>query len=103
MSHAVYISEEHYAQLETLANMRGQTLEEALADLLHDILPNQHDSNEQHDDSDDELPELSDEELENSPLFQVAGIYTGPVEPGWLDRHDEVIAEEALDPHTEED
>ena len=90
MSHTIAISNEQYERLEALASQRGQTPEETLAALLRDALPrNGH------------QPEASDD-LENSPLFQIAGIFTGDIEPGWTERHDEIFGGEALDEHAEE-
>lgn len=85
--HTIAISNEQYERLEALASQRGQTPEEMLAALLRDALPrNGH------------QPAASaetDDDLEHSPLFQIAGIFTGDIEPGWTERHDEIFGGEA--------
>ena len=43
----------------------------------------------------------NEEEMRAHPLLRGAGVVRSGA-PGWADRHDELIAEEALDAHADE-
>lgn len=93
MSHTIELPDELYAQLETLAHNKGQTPEQTAAQLLNAAV------------SDGKNPSEQAATVPNSPLFEIMGMFSTPIgdiEPGWIERHDEMIAEEALDPHAEE-
>ena len=43
-------------------------------------------------------------EVPKSPLFEIIGIFSEPIEgiePDCKERHDEMVAEEAMDPHAD--
>jgi hypothetical protein len=93
MSQAIYLTDELYTLLQKAAAARGQTPEETLNELLHDALV----------DGNGARP-TSTEASEERPLPFI-GMLTQPgIEPrlDWAARHDEIIAEEALDHHAEE-
>jgi hypothetical protein len=93
MSQAIYLTDEQYALLQAAAAARGQTPEETLNELLHDALVDGNGAQT-----------TSTEASEVRPLPFI-GMLTQPgIEPSsdWAARHDEIIAEEALDQHAEE-
>jgi len=93
MGQTLEISDEQYQLLQSLAREHGETLGEAIDRALHAVTS-----------PDAPLAFTLEEEatLAQSPLFQIAGLFDEELPIGWADRHDEVIAEEALRSHAEE-
>ena len=103
MSHVFQLSDEQYAKLAAYTaqwNQPPETLFQAwVNDLIHDLEESLSTSIEQ---ADGEEQEVSEEEVLNSPLFRLAGIFSVD-DPGWADRHDEYLAEAYADDHAEEE
>jgi hypothetical protein len=98
MNHIFQTSEEQYAKLAAYAAQRGQTPESLFEEWINAVTRET-----------DKLPAIkqkkavsTDEELLDTPLFQVAGIFAIG-EPGWADKHDEYLAEAALEDHAEDE
>jgi len=89
MSQTLEISDEQYRLLQSLAQRQGATLPEALDHLLHTILADEAATTDQP----------TEQELAQSPLFLVAGIFDDDLPEGWADRHDEIIRDEVVNPH----
>lgn len=106
MNHIFQTTDEQYAKLEAYAAQHGQTPETLFQEWIKTItrdtekLPSV--SSGKAMDQKDQSQGRREEELLNSPLFQVAGVFAIG-EQGWADRHDEYLAETYLDDHAEED
>jgi len=101
MEHVFQTSDEQYAKLEAYATQQGQTPESLFQEWVRMITRDT-----------EKLPAMGrvksssqeqverEDELLNSPLFQVAGVFAIG-EQGWADRHDEYLAETYLDHHAD--
>ena len=98
MSHMFQLSDEEYAKLAAYAAQRKQTPEMLFQSWLSEVT---HAVKEPISKSTSYAERVErEEELHNSPLFQVAGIFAIG-EPGWADKHDEYLAEEYMDNHAD--
>lgn len=91
MSHTIELPEELYVRLEMLAQDKGQTVQDMATQVLQATL------------AQGNATGSSDTPLATRLSF--VGILGEPEiapEPGWIERHDEIIADEAMDPHAEE-
>ncbi len=110
MSHVFTVPDEQYVRLEELARQRGTTVEDLFRAWLRTVIAK---SDNQADDSslleaqarwiaaNPGLTPPTISEIREHPLLQAAGIFASGA-PGWAERHDEIIAEDALDPHADE-
>ncbi len=89
MSRTLEISDEQYRLLQSLAQRQGASIKETLDHLLHDTFRDEAPTTDQP----------TEQELEQSPLFQIAGIFDDDLPEGWADRHDEIIGDEVVNPH----
>lgn len=94
MSHVFQLPDEQYTKLVTYAAQQNQTPEALLQAWINEAIHNLEALTASHrtEQADQEGQAGREEELLNSPLFQVAGIFSIG-EPGWADRHDEYLAE----------
>jgi hypothetical protein len=103
MSHVFQLSDEQYAKLAAYAAQHEQTPEILFQtwvnDLIHALEEPLSTSIEQED---QEEQEVSEEELLNSPLFRLAGVFSFDV-PDRADRYDVNVAEAYTDDHAEEE
>jgi hypothetical protein len=110
MSHAFTVPDEQYGRLEEVARQQGTTAEELFRTWLTGVIAvpsNQADDLHLREvqarwrgaNPGIDPPTIS--ELRDHPLLQAAGIFASE-SPGWGDRHNDIIAEEALDPHADE-
>jgi hypothetical protein len=104
MSHIFQLSDEQYAKLATYAAQRKQTPETLFQAWVNDLI---HALEEQTlsmsiEQEDQEEQEVSEEELLNSPLFRLAGVFSFDV-PDRADRYDVNVAEAYTDDHAEEE
>ena len=95
MSHVIELSDEQYAALETYAQRQGRSPDELIRAWVASLV-----EQPQADWADEPPP--TEEELREHPILGLAGIFAIG-EPGWADRHDEIIAEEALNTHADEE
>lgn len=106
MSRTLNLSDEEYAQLEQAAQKQGSTIAElvrAWIDSMSSDQANRHirDAQARWATMGASVVPPAEEELRAHPLLRAAGIVHSGA-PGWADRHDELIAEEALDSHADE-
>jgi hypothetical protein len=110
MSHTFIVPDEQYTRLEEVARQKGISAGELFRTWLTGLTGRA--SNLENDARLHEIqahwsganpgvdpPTIS--ELRDHPLLQAAGIFAS-ASPGWGDKHDDIIAEEALDPHADE-
>ena len=93
MAHTLELSDEQYRLLQSLAQQQGMTPTETLDHLLHEADTPENTL----------LSQTTEDVLEQSPLFQIAGLFDADLPPGWADHHDEIIAEEAMNQHAEQE
>jgi len=104
MGHTFQISDEEYAKLAAYAAKQGQSPEMLFLECVRAITRDM-----------EKIASVSsgrpmvqerlagdEEEVLNSPLFQVAGMFAID-EQGWADRHDEYLAETYLENHAEDE
>ncbi len=102
MDHTFQTSDEQYTKLAAYAAQRGQTPETLFQEWVSMItrdtekLPAVNSSKS----TNHERQAGDEEELFDSPLLQVAGIFAID-EQGWADRHDEYLAETFLENHAD--
>jgi hypothetical protein len=106
MSRALELSDEEYARLEQAAQQQGSTIAELVRAWIESMSIG---SSEQ--DIQEALARWAalgesavwptQDELRAHPLLRAVGIISSGA-PGWADRHDDIIAEEALDSHANE-
>lgn len=110
MSHVFTVPDEEYVRLEERARQRGTTAEELFRSWLRSVtaeLGNQVDDSQLLEAqaawaaANPGLNPPSLDELRDHPLLRAAGILASRV-PGWGNRHDEIVADEALDSHADE-
>jgi hypothetical protein len=103
MSHVFQLSDEQYAKLAAYAAQYEQTPETLFQTWVDDLIHNQEESTTSSNigQADQSEQEESEEEILNSPLFRIAGIFAFD-DPGWADRIDEYLAEAYADDHAEE-
>lgn len=90
MSQAVNIPDEIYSKITRYAAARKEPADALVARLLSDAIAAL------------QTAEQSEEQdISQDPLFQIAGIFAGN-EPGWVNRHDEYLAEAYADDHAQE-
>jgi hypothetical protein len=98
MSHMFQLSDEQYAKLAAYAAQHRQTPEMLFQSWLREVT---HDVQEPASTSTNYSDQVKrEEELLNSPLFEVAGIFAIG-EPGWADKHDEYLAEGYMENHAD--
>lgn len=91
MSHTIELPDELYARLEELAHDKGQTIQDAATQVLQAALLRQ--------------ATTGSADVTAATGLSFIGMLGEPEiepEPGWIERHDQIIAEEAMDPHAEE-
>ena len=103
MGHVFQISDEQYAKLAAYAAQYKHTPEALFRDWVTEVIHNaeksaSHNHKEQ---AGQEVQEVPEEEILNSPLFKLAGIFAIG-EPGWADKHDEYLAEAYVEDHADE-
>ncbi len=96
MSHIFQLSDEQYASLAAYAAKHKQTPEMLFQAWLSEVLHNEKDATRTYAEQ-----VRSEEDILNSPLFQIAGIFAIG-EPGWADKHDEYLAEAYMENHADE-
>lgn len=102
MGHVLELTEDEYTRLEAYARRRGRTPHELVAEWLASVpTPPETPKPTQAAES-SEVPPPTEEELREHPILRVAGMLSVGI-PGWADRHDEAFADEAMDPHADED
>jgi hypothetical protein len=106
MSRTLNLSDEEYAQLERAARQQGSTIAELVRAWIDSMSPAQADQGisdvqARWENLGEAVVAPTEEELRAHPLLRAAGIVHSGA-PGWSDRHDELIAEEALDSHADE-
>jgi preprotein translocase subunit Sss1 len=106
MSRALELSDEEYARLEQAAQQQGSTITELVRAWIESMSV---DSSEQSIQEalahwatiGESTVRPTQDELRAHPLLRAVGIISSGA-PGWADRHDDIIAEEALDSHADE-
>jgi hypothetical protein len=106
MSRALELSDEEYARLEQAAQQQGSTI----ADLVRAWIESMSIGSSEQDIQEalarwaalgESVVRPTQDELRAHPLLRAVGIISSGA-PGWADRHDDIIAEEALDSHANE-
>jgi hypothetical protein len=94
MSHVFQVSDEQYAELAVYAAQQKRTPEMLFQEWVNEVTHGVKKSTTFNQTE----QEGREEEVLNSPLFQVAGLFAIG-EPGWADRHDEYLAQGYLESH----
>ena len=106
MSRALELSDEEYVRLEQAAQQQGSTI----ADLVRAWIESMSIGSSEQDIQEalarwaalgESAVRPTQDELRAHPLLRAVGILSSGA-PGWADRHDDIIAEEALDSHANE-
>jgi len=106
MIRALELSDEEYARLEQAAQQQGSTI----ADLVRAWIESMSIGSSEQDIQEalarwaalgESAVRPTQDELRAHPLLRAVGILSSGA-PGWADRHDDIIAEEALDSHANE-
>lgn len=110
MSHVFTVPDEDYARLEERARQRGATPEELFQGWLRSITAEPASNVDESQlleaqarwiAANPGLTPPTIAELREHPLLRAAGIFASGA-PGWGERHDAIIADEALDAHADE-
>lgn len=87
MSQAINIPDEIYAKISSYAVAHNEPAEALVARLLSGAVAAL------------QVAEQAEKrDVSEDPLFKIAGMFAGD-EPGWVNRHDEYLAEEYADEH----
>ena len=103
MSHVFQLSDEQYAKLAAYAAQQKQTPEMLFQHWVSEVTHNVKEptSSSRRARVEQGAQEEHEEELLNSPLFQIAGMFAIG-EPGWADKHDEYLGEVHIEDHADE-
>lgn len=111
MSHVFTVPDEEYTRLEEAARKQGVTVDELFQAWVGSVnTADESDAAEAQRICDVQrhwaainpgAAPLTEEELRQHPLLQAMGTFASGA-PGWADRHDELLAEAALDTHADE-
>jgi len=89
MSHAILVPDELYRKVQDYAARSAQEPDALIVEWVEQAAEQAAHTIEEEAD------------LANDPLFQVAGMFASN-EPGWVDRHDEYLADEYGNAHADE-
>lgn len=102
MGHTLELTEDEYTRLEDYARRMGRTPHELVAEWLASMaMPPATSAPASTEEHDEERPP-TEEELREHPILRIAGMLSVGM-PGWADRHDEAFADDAMDPHADEE
>ena len=104
MSRALELSDEEYARLEQAARQQGSTIDELVRSWIDGMSAFPSDQKVREAQArwaalGESIVQPTPDELRTHPLLRVSGVFNSD-SPGLADLHDEIIAEEALDHHT---
>ena len=89
MSHAVLLPDELYQKIRDFAERSAQEPDALIVGWVEQAAQQV------------TLTPQEEIDLANDPLFQIAGIFASD-QPGWVDRHDEYLADEYANTHADE-
>lgn len=89
MSHAVMLPDELYRKVQDYAARSSQEPDALIVEWVEQAAQQA------------TLTPEEETELANDPLFQIAGMFASD-QPGWVDRHDEYLADEYASTHADE-
>lgn len=102
MGHVLELTDDEYTRLEAYARERGRTPHQLVTEWLASVSAPSESRKPAERAEQEEVPPPTEEELREQPILRVAGMLSVGI-PGWADRHDEAFADDAMDPHADED